>query len=69
MDERANRGDAPAHVAVKIADSDDLIESLKKVRKVLPPTHERCGGCGPIEQCTILKSLEDALWSSHDAYH
>jgi hypothetical protein len=50
MDERANRGDAPAHVAAKIAESDDAIESLKKVRKALPPTDARCGGCGPIEQ-------------------
>jgi len=43
--------------AEKLVDIDAKIRSLRAMRKALAKLVESCPGCGPVESCSILESL------------
>lgn len=54
-----SRGDIRARADAKVADIDQKIRTLKAMKKVLRGLTERCGGCGPLDECPILQSLDE----------
>lgn len=45
---------------VKIADIDKRIHTLQAMKKSLTQITNACSGCGPVSDCPILDSLDDA---------
>lgn len=43
----------------KITDVDQKIRALQAIRKALRTLSDRCDGCGPLDDCPILQSLDD----------
>jgi MerR family mercuric resistance operon transcriptional regulator len=44
----------------KIADIEEKIRTLHKMKEVLSAITERCPGCGPTSECPILASIDSA---------
>ncbi len=43
--------------SAKLIDIDEKIRSLRAMRKALAKLVDSCSGCGPVETCSILESL------------
>jgi len=52
--------DVKCRAETKIADIEDRIRSLQKMKKALVKLTKTCGGEGPISNCIILESLQPA---------
>ena len=48
--------------SAKLIDIDEKIRSLQAIRKTLSKLIDSCSGCGPVETCSILESLD--TWCS-----
>ena len=57
-DGRRERTEVRALTQAKIADIDGKIRTLKAMRTVLNRLTDRCSGCGPVSECTILESID-----------
>lgn len=44
--------------SAKLIDIDEKIRSLRAMRKSLAKLVDSCSGCGPVESCSILESLD-----------
>ena len=55
---RAGRADVRARAEAKIGDVEQKIRALEAIRKTLRKLTERCDGCGPLDECPILESLD-----------
>lgn len=53
-----NRKDIRVRAEAKIADIEQKIETLERMKKALRNMTERCDGCGPLAECPILESLD-----------
>ncbi len=58
IDEKQHRGEVRTLAEAKIADIDEKIGTLKKMKRVLGVLTERCSGCGPSDECPILESID-----------
>ncbi len=52
------RKDIRARAEAKIADIEQKIETLERMKRALRNMTERCDGCGPLAECPILESLD-----------
>ena len=50
-----------ARAETKIADIEQKIRTLTKMKHTLRNLTERCGGCGPLGECPILESLDEEV--------
>ena len=55
----ATAGDVKQLAEEKLADLEDKIRSLRRMKKALQDVAERCPGRGPTSDCSILRSLTD----------
>jgi MerR family mercuric resistance operon transcriptional regulator len=62
-DER-DSGDVKQLAQAKIADIEEKIQTLHRMKEVLSELTARCSGCGPTSDCPILASIE----SRHEAF-
>ena len=53
-----NRKDIRARAEAKIADIEQKIETLERMKRALRNMTERCDGCGSLAECPILESLD-----------
>lgn len=53
-----NRKDILVRAEAKIADIEQKIETLERMKRALRNMTERCDGCGPLAECPILESLD-----------
>lgn len=51
-------GDARERAHAKIADIEDKIKSLERIRMALQQLVKKCRGKGPVSQCPILEVLD-----------
>ena len=58
-DSSASKADIKQITEEKIADIRSRIEDLRRMLKALEQLDDCCDGHGPIEECPILKSLEE----------
>jgi len=54
-----SRADIQARAHAKVADIEEKIRTLKAMKKALHGLTEHCDGCGPLDECPILQSLDD----------
>lgn len=54
-----SRADIRARADAKVADIDQKIHALQAMKKALRSLSGRCDGCGPLNECPILQSLDD----------
>src|SRR5713226_7160083 len=54
-----SRADIQARAHAKVADIDEKIRTLNGMKKALRGLAERCDGCGPLDECPILRSLDE----------
>ena len=47
-----------AHAQAKIADIEQKIRALRRMKKTLVDLTDACDGCGPLRDCPILGALE-----------
>jgi MerR family copper efflux transcriptional regulator len=47
-----------AHAQTKIADIEQKIRTLRRMKKTLVDLTDACDGCGPMSDCPILGALE-----------
>lgn len=55
----ATAGDVKRLAEEKLADLEDKIRSLQRMKRALRKVAESCPGSGPISDCSILQSLAD----------
>jgi MerR family mercuric resistance operon transcriptional regulator len=58
IDHKRNSAEVRTLAQAKIADIDEKIHTLKKMKRVLSNLTERCSGCGPSDECPILESID-----------
>ncbi len=58
IDRKRNSAEVRALAQAKIADIEEKLHTLKKMKRVLSELTERCSGCGPSDECPILKSID-----------
>ena len=63
IDHKRNSAQVRTLAQTKIADIEEKIHTLEKMKRVLGDLTERCSGCGPSDECPILESIdsEEAL--------
>lgn len=61
MRPKTSRADVRARAQAKIADVDQKIRSLQAIKTALQALADRCDGCGPIDDCPILQSLDEEM--------
>ena len=57
QDANADRGEVRALTRQKVADLEQRIADLQRMRGVLAHLEERCSGHGPAESCPIIEAL------------
>ncbi len=60
QDANADRGEVRALTRQKVADLDERIADLERMRGVLADLEERCTGHGPAESCPIIEALNQS---------
>lgn len=55
----AKRADIRARADAKIADIEQKIRTLERMKAALRGLTEQCDGCGPLAECPILQSLDE----------
>lgn len=58
VDHDRNRVEVRTLATAKVADIDQKIRTLKRMKRVLSDLTERCSGCGPSSECPILESID-----------
>jgi len=58
LDPETTCAEVKQRAEVKIADIEDKLRSLRRMRKALIKLTESCSGRGPVDECPILKSLD-----------
>jgi MerR family transcriptional regulator, copper efflux regulator len=58
IDHKRNSTEVRTLAQAKIADIEEKIHTLKKMKRVLSDLTERCSGCGPSDECPILESID-----------
>ncbi len=56
---KATAGDVKRRAEQKLADLEDKIRALQRMRRALRKVAEECRGRGPTSECSILRSLDD----------
>lgn len=58
LDPETTCADVKQRAKAKIADIDDKMRSLRRMKKVLAELTESCSGRGPVDECPILEALD-----------
>jgi MerR family mercuric resistance operon transcriptional regulator len=61
MKQGAKSADIRARAEAKITDIEQKIRALRGMKKALRRLTERCDGCSPLAECTILESLDQEV--------
>jgi MerR family mercuric resistance operon transcriptional regulator len=64
IDNERESSEVKALAKVKIADIEEKIQTLHRMKEVLSRLTERCSGCGPTSECPILASID----SEHEVF-
>lgn len=60
LDPTATRNQVRQQAEAKVADIDQRIKELKRMKKALTPLIEACDGHGSLEGCPILEAIESS---------
>jgi MerR family mercuric resistance operon transcriptional regulator len=58
LDPARSSAEAKAHAEAKIADIEQKIQTLRRMKQTLVDLTEACDGCGPGSDCPILDALD-----------
>jgi MerR family mercuric resistance operon transcriptional regulator len=58
LDPARSSAEAKAHAEAKIADIEQKIQTLRRMKQTLVDLTEACDGCGPVSDCPILDALD-----------
>ncbi|HUS07547.1 MAG TPA: heavy metal-responsive transcriptional regulator [Bryobacteraceae bacterium] len=58
IDRKRNSTEVRTLAQAKIANIEEKIHTLNKMKRVLSDLTERCSGCAPSEECPILRSID-----------
>ncbi len=58
IDSDRDISDVRALANAKIADIEEKIQTLHRMKEALGRITERCRGCGPVSECPILESID-----------
>lgn len=58
IDSKRNSAKVRTLAEAKIADIEEKVRTLKKMKLVLSELTERCSSCGPSSECPILESID-----------
>jgi Cu(I)-responsive transcriptional regulator len=58
VDPTSSSAEVKAHAQAKIADIEQRLRALRRMKKTLVDLTEACEGCGPVRDCPILEALD-----------